>query len=77
MDELKNAKIIQFISDEAMNKAVFEVIQQSFLKARASKDVYYLAAKSLCLEFLDEAQADLNRYKENDKSPAKPVQVAL
>lgn len=63
MNEVKQTKLQRFVNDEAMMEAVFEVIQESFLKARPNKDVYYLAAKSLAVEFLDEAKRSLTQQR--------------
>lgn len=71
MNELKINKIKRFLADEAMAGAVKEVLLSAFLKSRAEKDVHYLAAKSLSVEYLEDGWRDLNKYKEIEEREEK------
>ena len=78
MNTFNTEKIKRFVRDEAMMASVFGIIQESFLKPRTEKDVYYLAAKSLAIEFLEDARRDLNRYKEEEEKKSNEIkQIGL
>lgn len=63
LSESQVVKVQRFLNDELMSEVVFSVLQESFMKARSNKEVHYLAAKSLSLEFLEEAKRDLEKYR--------------
>ena len=63
---MKEEKLKRFAEDKVMNEAVYNEVLATFLKARVEKDVHYLAAKSLAVEFLSEAWKVLNNYKSSD-----------
>ncbi len=71
MNETRKAKIRQFLNDEVMADIIWSEIQGSFLKARKEKEVYYLAAKSLSVEYLEEARKDLERWRDSVDSEEK------
>ena len=76
-DELKTAKIQQFLNNEAMAEAVREVLIDSFLSG-TSKDVNYLAASRIAIDLLRDAWKDLGRFKENTKDASMSLkQVGL
>lgn len=70
-------KIEKFIYDEAMFETVFSAIQSSFLKARGSKDVQYLAAKSLSIELLEEAKKELARLRGVEDGTKGNTQIGM
>lgn len=63
MDPTRRAKIVQFISDQRMNDAVFNVIRDVFLKPGHATDVHFNASRFLALEQLQLAWRELERYK--------------
>jgi hypothetical protein len=78
INDAKRAKIKRFLDDEAMSTYVREAIQESFLKARTNKEIHYLAAKSLAVEFLDEAFKDLHRfYEDRPRESTEAKQIGL
>lgn len=78
INDAQRAKIKRFLDDRAMNESVRMAIQESFLKPRANKEIHYLAAKSLAVEFLDEAFKDLNRfYGESERESTEQRQIGL
>jgi len=71
MNQQEIEKLKTFNSDKVLVNAVFSVLQDSFMKRRES-DVQFLAAKSLALEFLEDARKELSKYKrENEKEIGK------
>lgn len=77
MSPQEQDKLKKFAMDRVMISAVMRVLKDSFMKRR-DKDVYYLAAKSLALEFLEEAVKDFDRYLEIEKkSIANTKQIGL
>jgi hypothetical protein len=61
-----------------MIETVFSVIQDSFMKSRPNKEVHYLAAKSIALEFLEEARKDLEKHRNStEEEKREGVQVGL
>ena len=78
MNDAQREKVKRFVNDEVMQTAVKEVIQRAFLKARPEKDVHYLAAKSLSIEFLEDAWRELQRYKTDEgEEPKVTAQIGL
>ena len=77
MKNINEEKVKRFVRDEIMADSVFQIIQESFLKSRVNKDVYYLAAKSLAIEFLEDAKKDLNKYKSEEEETKVSKQVGL
>ena len=78
MNDFDLERVKRFVKDEATVEAVFNAIRASFLKARAEKDVHYLAAKSLAIEFLEDVRKDLEKYRlEEQKEPKVSKQVGL
>ena len=76
-DDLKTAKIQQFLNNEPMAEAVKEAILESFLSGN-SKDVNYLAASRIAIDLLRDAWKDLGRFKENTKDASMSLkQVGL
>lgn len=71
-------KVKQFVRNEAMSSAVYNVIQSSFLKSKGQRDVQTLAAERLALELLEEAWRGLNKFKDDgDKKTPQLNQVGL
>jgi len=67
MNPYETEKLQRFMMDKVMVDTVFKVFKDSFLKSRKSQDVQYLAAKALAIEFLEDAQRELNKYKTDPK----------
>lgn len=65
MDTATEEKLKRFMKDKVLVEAVFGVFQKSFLKRR-EKDVQYLAAKTLALEFLEDAEKEFGKYDSRD-----------
>lgn len=63
LSEAQESRLKRFLNDKETFEILFSVIQDSFLKPRSNKEVHYLAAKSLSLEFLEDARKDLERHR--------------
>ena len=63
MNETEKNKISRFLSDEVMSKAVREVIEHSIIARSKDRDVQNLAARFLCIEIIQEAWQELEKYK--------------
>ncbi len=75
-NELKTAKIQQFLNDEAMSEAVKEELLYSFLSGN-SKDVQYLAASRIAIDLLKESWKDLQKYKQSQENVKTSDQIGL
>ena len=76
LSEPEKAKIKRFMMDKTMSNAVWEVIENSFLKRKSTdhvKDVHYLAAKSIAIEFLDDAFIELRRIGSVEEPSNKSI----
>jgi len=62
--DLREAKLKQFVNDQNMSTAVFDTLLSSFLKKRPNQDVYLLAASRLAVDYLNEAMETLSRFGE-------------
>ena len=69
---MNEEKIKRFMSDPAMNKAVYDVLMATFLKANATSDVYNLASERIAINKLQEGWKELERYKAKQEVE-KPV----
>ena len=76
MNPQETEKLKRFVNDKILVEAVIKVFQTSFLKRR-SGDVHYLAAKTLALEFLEDARRELNKYQDSERSTGEIKQVGL
>lgn len=77
-EDIKKSKVERFVKDEAMMKAVFEVIQSSFLKSRGHADVQLLAAERLAVLLLDSAWKELLTYNVSEVNESPPLkQIGL
>lgn len=72
-DNLKKAKVTQFINDKLMVAVVKQVITETFLKPRSS-DVYQLASERLAINLLDEAFKEMARLENVPKKEENPPQ---
>jgi len=61
-DDLKKAKLKNFINDKMTSDFVFEFIKNFFLKPRTEKDVHFLAAKSIANDLLSESFNELKTF---------------
>ena len=77
MNDYQIEVIKRFAADEATMSVVFSAIQGMFLKANPQKDVQYLAAKSLALEFLEDARKDILRYRASQPAEKVTKQIGL
>jgi hypothetical protein len=62
-ERAKQQKIARFLADAEMADYVKDVMLMAFLKERKGADVHVLAAKSLAIDFLQEAFRELDRYR--------------
>jgi hypothetical protein len=77
MNELEKERVKRFAQDEATVDAVFSAIQDVYIKTRSSKETQYLAAKSLAIEFLEEAKVEISRLREGRKEEKEVTQIGL
>ena len=74
---LEKEKIKRFMLDKTMSNAVRKVLEHCFM-SKKNPEVHYLAAKSLSLEFLDDAFKELKRIGSVEESQNKSVnQIGL
>ena len=64
---MKN-KIKDFINDETMANAVYDVLWRFFTKKRDTKDVQMLAAERMSALMLEDAWKELQKYKIDEKN---------
>ena len=70
MDESKLQKIREFLNNKPMSDAVYDILFSSFIN-KPSKDIYYLGASRLAVDFLKEGWDKLKSYSAV-KEPEKP-----
>jgi len=75
MNEQIRIKLERFMNDEALSGTVYEVIRNSFLKAKGARDVQVMAAERLAVDKLEDAWKEMERYqtKNDEESPPKRV----
>ncbi len=61
MDEYKLEKIREFLHNKPMSDAVYEILFDSFIN-KPSKDIYFLGASRLAVDFLKEGWNKLESY---------------
>lgn len=76
MNETKIAKIKQFLADKELQGTVKSVLTSKFLE-RKNTDVHYLAAQTLAVQFMEDAWAEMERYKQNETEKPIIKQVGL
>jgi len=78
MDDLKLAKIKQFLRDESMAFSIKEAMKDAFLKPSKDRSIENLAARFIAVELLEEAWKDLKRFQDEEESKAnKSPQIGL
>ena len=78
MNDTQKAKIQKFLADSMMSSVVLGVIRDTFLKKSKDRDVQNLASRFLCVELLDEAEAELGKYSINEAEKVPRVgQIGL
>ena len=77
MTQERREKLKRFANDISLMEAVKEVLTASFLRERAEKDVHYLAAKSLAVEYLEDAWRELARVREEEPQAKTTTHVGL
>jgi hypothetical protein len=71
-------KIKRFMNDPILSAAVKNSLQATFMRSRPEKEVYYLAAKTLALEFLEDAWRELEKHRQvAQKEEKKEGQIGL
>ena len=60
-------KLRTFINDGVMSDAVFNILNNSFLKFKGQRDVNLMAAERLALDLLLDGWKELEKYKSSDK----------
>ena len=78
-EETKIYHINNFLNDEAMSRAVYEVMKEVFLKrSLGPKDVEMLAAERLAFHLLNDSWKELEKYRNVEGDTAPPLrQVGL
>lgn len=71
-----NEKIARFLDDQAMNKAVYDVLLSFFLKD-AQGDVQTLAAQRIAISLLQGAWRELERYRPQKTRESSSTQPGL
>lgn len=76
MNQLDTQRLRQFIGDTVMSQAVYDHLLSSFMKKRqGGTDIK--AAQMIAIEILQEAWAEMERYKFNNYTPKNVEQSAL
>lgn len=76
MNDAQIARIRRFIGDKETQETIKAVIQSSFL-GRREGDVHKLAAQMLAMQFLTEAWAEMERYRQEPKREEKPTNPGM
>lgn len=66
MTDAEKDKIKRFTNDVVLSGAVKKELERCFTKKRQDRDVHILAAQTLAVEFLNEAFADMERFKQKE-----------
>lgn len=74
-EEISNIRA--FVKDERLNTAVKGVLLSNFLRARTNADVHILAAQTLAVQFLSDAWAEMERYKQDGKKTKGVVNLGM
>lgn len=69
--QLKQAKLKQFSDDKNLQSAVYEVLQNVFLKKKSGEDVQMKAARFIAVELLQEGQTEMTKYASGNKPEEK------
>lgn len=76
MNDTQISKVKQFLADKEMQGAVKGLLRDKFLEKK-NTDVHYLAAQTLSVQFLEDAWAEMARYKQNETEKQITKQVGL
>lgn len=76
MTSSDTAQIKKFINDTALQEVIKRSLIASFMR-RKEKEVNYLAAQMLAIQFLEEAWRELSANKEPEQKELKPRQIGL
>lgn len=77
-EKAKQEKVRRFLADEVMAYFVKDVLRESFLKQSKDKDVQYLAASRIAIDFLEDGFKELAKYKSpNREEPGPGGQIGL
>jgi hypothetical protein len=75
---MHNEKLKRFANDKVMNEAVREVVSNTILNRKGTKDVYILAAERIAIDIIREAWGELDRYKQDpEEKSTTPRQIGL
>lgn len=78
MNDLKLAKIKQFLMDEAMAHSIKEAMKDAFLKPSKDRSIENLAARFIAVELLEETWKDLRRFQDEEENKGnKSPQIGL
>lgn len=78
MDPTQRSVLKRFANDPRASGAVYEVILRTFLKKQKTQEVHLLAAKSLAIDLLQEAWAEIEKFKQDEgEQPARGGNVGV
>lgn len=67
MSKQEEELVGRFLADEAMSKAIWSVLIDSFMKKTTVTDVQTLAAQRIAIDLLREGWRELEKHKPLDK----------
>lgn len=78
MQQHKKEKLIRFLQDESMERAVYETLLDIFLRKNETGDVQVLASERIAITLLQEAWKELYKLKNEKKQEQREIkQVGL
>lgn len=78
LEKIQVEKVKRFISDKVLAKTIQDILTESFLRPRGSRDIHIMAAERISVELLKEGFRELEFIAKNeDKEEKKLSQVGL
>lgn len=71
MDDVTKNKLIKFVADKTMSQAVYDILLDSFIGAKAPQDVHVLAASRLAVDFLRQGWKELEKFEQDEEGEDK------
>lgn len=78
LSETQKQKVKRFLGDKEMERAVYHVLFETFIKREKRDDVQLTAARTIAIDLLQDAWRELEVQKDKVEFEQKPVkQVGL
>lgn len=78
MNKQQEERIRQFVNDEALSDAIYQILRDAFLEPLETRDVQVLAASRIALDMLPLAWKSLLKFKtESEEIKGEKVNLGL